>query len=252
MPAAVPPPPTITPPPPTVTELPPDGGPKKDAGSDLTSALPVTFQKYEENTLSTKDTADTYKLYSRAGEGIGVILIPSDPSMQLSVSLLGESGELLTQTQAAQAGLPLAFQTSTLEVNKIIYVQIKDLSLAAQTPSDLTKKYSLELKPIAPTTAPPPPAPLAQPQPQQAEVTQPTPPVVPAAPTEAAPQAKEEVKAEAKPEVQEPKKTSSLRSRLSQNKKVLYGIVGVGFLVILLVVLMVVRKTRKKADQQAA
>src|SRR3989338_7204297 len=139
--------------------------------------------------------------------------------MQLSVSLLGESGELLTQTQAAQAGLPLAFQTSTLEVNKIIYVQIKDLSLAAQTPSDLTKKYSLELKPIAPTTAPPPPAPLAQPQPQQAEVTQPTPPVVPAAPTEAAPQAKEEVKAEAKPEVQEPKKTSSLRSRLSQNKK---------------------------------
>ena len=144
---------------------PPDGAVKRDAGMDISTSMPVTFDKYDDNSLSSQDTTDVFKLYGRNGEGVGIILIPKSPTMQLSVALLGESGELLSQTQAPQPGAPLSFQTSPLDRNRIIYIQVKDANLPANAPATELRQYSLELKPIAPPPPPPPVAPVAVPQP---------------------------------------------------------------------------------------
>lgn len=119
---------------------------QKDAGSDIANALPITYSQYN-GTLSTEDNVDLYKFYARAGEGIGMIATPDNPSLQLAVDLLGENGEILSQTQAPQAGAPLSFQTSPLGKNTTIYIQIKDNNLSGLAVTGL-KKYTLELKPI--------------------------------------------------------------------------------------------------------
>lgn len=136
----------------------PDAGPAKDAGSDRYSALAVTFQIYSENFLDSQDTMDVFKLFARAGEGVGVIVTPINPQMQMSVELLGEGGELLSQTQAPNPGAPISFQTSPLDKNSVIYLQIKDMNLMmGVSPQGETRKYSLELKPITAPEPPPPP-----------------------------------------------------------------------------------------------
>lgn len=156
-----------------------DGGPWRDAGSDLNSALPITFGRYGENYLSTKDNVDIFKFYARAGEGVALILTPLDGTSQMSVDLMGKNGERLSQSAAKTPGESISFQTSPLRENDIIYIQIKDLSLTAAVPNpnaeESAKRYSLELRPMATVAALPPPPPP------------PPPAVAPAPPLTAAP-----------------------------------------------------------------
>lgn len=101
---------------------------------------------------------DVFKLFARAGEGVGVIVTPINPQMQMSVELLGEGGELLSQTQAPNPGAPISFQTSPLDKNSVIYIQIRDMNLMmGVAPAGEMRKYSLELKPITAPEPPPPP-----------------------------------------------------------------------------------------------
>lgn len=229
---------------------------------DIATALPVTFNKYDDNTLSSQDTVDVFKLYARTGEGVGVILIPKNPTMQLAVALLGENGELLSQTQAPQPGAPLAFQTSPLDRNRIIYIQIKDANLPMNAPAFELRPYSLELKPIAPpppaaaivppaTTAPtavvaPAPAiPAAVPpvtMPQTAAVPAPTPPVAMAAPEAAVPTP---APTEATPAPAPKKEVKKAKSAGSSGHKTLYTVAGIAILGGLLAGLMIIRKRRK-------
>ena len=172
--------------------------------------------------LSPQDPVDTYKFYARADEGIGVILVPAYPSTQFSVDLLGEGGELLSQTQAAQPGATLSFQTSPLDRNAIIYIQVKDASLSPASPLTELRQYTLELKPIvavqaeAPLAAVAPPATL--------------PPEEMAPPSSAA----------STPEPQKNTKPSGVSPML------LYGLIGVSALAVVLTVLIVLRKMKKK------
>lgn len=138
-----------------------DAGPARDAGSDLNSALPVTFDRYGENYLSLKDNVDIFKFYARAGEGVALILTPLDANSQLSVDLLGKNGERLSQSQASKIGGTVSFQTSPLPGNEIIYIQIKDLDLTTNqtVTEEAVRRYSLELRPMQITAALPPPPP---------------------------------------------------------------------------------------------
>lgn len=149
-----------------------DGGPWRDAGSDLNTALPIAFGRYGENYLSTNDNVDIYKFYARAGEGVALILTPLDGASLMSVDLMGKNGERLSQSAAKIPGESVSFQTSPLRENDIIYIQIKDLSLTAVAPNPNTeetaKRYSLELRPMAievavPPPPPPPPSPSSLP-----------------------------------------------------------------------------------------
>lgn len=143
-----------------------DGGPLKDAGGDLPNALVIAYSRYESNFLSPSDLIDIFKIFTRPQEGIGVILKPKQTSTQFACELVGEQGELLSQTQAAAAGETLAFQTSPFEKNGMIYLRVRDLSLLPDSPATEQREYSLELKPIAAILPPPPPFP-EQPSPTQ-------------------------------------------------------------------------------------
>lgn len=208
-------PPPMEAPAPTTIAPAADAGPAKDAGSDRYSALPVTFQIYAENFLDVQDTIDVFKLFARAGEGIGVIVTPSSPQMQMSVELMGENGELLSQTQAPNAGAPISFQTSPLDKNSVIYLQIKDMNLMmGVSPPGETRKYSLELKPLT-APQPPPPPPTAM------ETEEPLPPEGEGAPG------------------------------FFSDPLMLYGGIGLGVLGALLAVMMFLRKRRAKAQAEA-
>ena len=163
--------------------------------------------------LSPQDPVDTYKFYARADEGIGVILVPAYPSTQFSVDLLGEGGELLSQTQAAQPGATLSFQTSPLDRNAIIYIQVKDASLSPASPLTELRQYTLELKPIVAVQAEAPLAAVAPP------ATLP--------PEEMAP----------------PSSAAATHGTISM---LLYGLIGISALAVVLTVLIVLRKMKKK------
>ncbi len=207
----------LSPPVAPVAPLPSDGGPQRDAGSDLASALPITYAKYE-SLLSPQDPLDTYKFYARANEGIGVILTPGYPSTQFGVDLLGEAGELLSQTQSSQPGATLSFQTSPLDKNATIYIQIRDTNMSAASPLTELRSYTLELKPIA--------------------AALPVAPLVEAAP--AAPVAEQPAQATEKPEAKKELGPAIPHSML------LYAIFGAFILAALLTVLIVLRKMKKK------
>lgn len=187
-----------------------DAGPQRDAGSDLASALPITYARYE-SVLSPQDSLDTYKFYARANEGIGFILTPGYPSTQFGVDLLGEMGELLSQTQSSQQGATLSFQTSPLDKNATIYIQIRDANMSTASPLTELRVYTLELKPIATAL-----------------------PIAPAMePTPAAPGA----------EQPEPKKEWAASTL---DPMLLYGLIGISVLAVLLTVLIVLRRMKKK------
>ncbi|MDP2600179.1 MAG: hypothetical protein Q8P84_05530 [Deltaproteobacteria bacterium] len=205
--------------------LPADGGPHRDAGSDLATAFPVTYAKYE-NGLSPQDAIDTYKFYARAHEGIGVILVPAYPSTQFSVDLLGEGGELLSQTQAPQPGATLSFQTSPLDRNATIYIQVKDAGLSPASPLTELRQYTLELKPIAAVQTE---APLAATAPSATE---------PMAPTSE--QREREGEAPRALPVE-----GATRAPII-NPMLFYGLIGVCTLAVVLTVLIVLRKMKKK------
>lgn len=200
-----------------------DAGPAKDAGSDRYAALPVTFQIYSENFLDTQDLMDVFKLFARSGEGVGVIVTPANPQMQMSVELLGESGELLSQTQAPNPGAPISFQTSPLDKNSVIYLQIKDMNLmAGVAPPGETRKYSLELKPItAPEPPPPPPTAAMEGTSQEG------------APTE------------------EPLPPEGEEPGFFSDPLIRYGLIGLGVLMALLATMLFLRKRRAKAQAEA-
>lgn len=216
-------PPTMETPAPTAVGPAADAGPAKDAGSDRYSALPVTFQIYAENFLDTQDTMDVFKLFARAGEGVGVIVAPSSPQMQMSVELMGENGELLSQTQAPNPGAPISFQTSPLDKNSVIYLQIKDMNLMmGVSPPGETRKYSLELKPLtAPEPPPPPPTAMEGTFPKSRIPEEPLPPEGEGAPG------------------------------FFSDPLMLYGGIGLGVLGALLAVMMFLRKRRAKAQAEA-
>lgn len=203
-----------------------DGHPPRDAGMDIATALAVTFDKYDNNSLSSQDTVDVFKLYGRGGEGVGVILIPKHPMMQLSVALLGETGEMLSQTQAPQPGSPLSFQTSPLDSNRTIYIQVKDSNLPEEAPPFELRQYSLELKPIAP------PEPVAAPASQTA----------PQAAVEAAPAV---VKPSAPPPSPKPMAKKGKPVSLFSGS-MLYTLIGIFILGGLAAVLVVLRRKRSK------
>lgn len=213
-------PPPVTPPstaqPPATTPLVAtplqDGGPLKDAGNELLSALSVTYSQYESNFLSPVDSVDTFKIFTRLQEGVGVILKPKHPATLLACDLLGEGGELLSQTQASGPGQHLAFQTSPFEKNGIIYLQVRDSNLSADSPPTEQREYSLELKPIAVIVPPPPP---------------PTPPPAPT-PVE---QSKDE-------------SLFQLPENFWQ-----YGLAGLVFLVLVLSLIVLIRRRRRKNER---
>lgn len=196
--------------PPTEAAPTTDGGPLKDAGGDLQTALAVTFAKYENNFLSPQDAADVFQLYTRAREGVGVILKPKHPSSQLVCDLLGKEGELLSQTQAPAAGQTLSFQTSPFEENALLYLRVKDMNLAPDSPPSELREYSLELRPIAALEPPaPPPA---------------------------------ELEPAAKRKRAEPKKSDP---PLWQNGYVQYGAAGFALLVLMMVLIALMRRRKK-------
>lgn len=221
---------------PTTGELPSDGGPNKDAGSNLSEALPITYHRYNENFLTDKDTVDIFKFYGRAGEGLGVIVEPKHPNMQVSVDLLGEGGELLSQTQTAAPGQTLSFQTSTLTENSSIYIQVRDVNLLVRgTAAPEVHPYSLELKPVIeamafPPTTPPMAAPVA-PEPEE-----PSPP--PSKPKREAGGKKG------------PKKGVEKDSSFLDEPWAFYAMIGAGALVLILIVLIVVRKITASKDPE--
>lgn len=208
-----------------------DLGTKKDAGSDLSTALPVTYNKYDDNSLSSQDMIDVYKFYGRSGEGVGIILLPNYPNMQLSVEILGESGELLSQTQASQPGAPLSFQTSPLQKNTTLYLRIKDTNLVVGTASPDLRKYALELKPIVAPVAVVAPPPAAAPPPPAA-VSAPTATPAPAPAKEA------------------PKAKAKSSSSLSGSTFITIG--GIAVLAVVLAVMIVLRKSRQKKEADDA
>lgn len=201
---------------------PPDAGPLRDAGENPSQALPVTYALYESNSLSPSDTTDVFQFYARAKEGIGVILKPLHPSSKLSCEILGESGEVLSQTEAINSGELLAFQISPFEENKTIYFRIKDKNLLPESPLSEQRQYSFELKPIATLT--PTPAPPASPQ---AASTPSQPPV----PSASAPQ---------------PPESKPTRQEKQEGHGTLYGLIGVGVLGVLLALMIFIRKRRKQ------
>lgn len=190
-----------------------DGGPLKDAGNEPATALTVTYSLYETNLLAPNDPIDTFKIYTRPQEGIGVILIPKNPASQLTCDLLGEQGEVLSQTQAPAPGQPLSFQTSPFDKNGVLYLQVRDLALSVAAPDAEPREYSLELKPIAVVA---PPLPVLSP-PQEAEKPAP-------------PETKEE------PAFQLPENFQ------------LYAIIGGAVLILLIVLLVWIRRRRNKDE----
>lgn len=206
--------PVVKPPAEIVGPATPDAGPLKDAGGDLQTALVVTFTQYENNFLSPEDPVDVFQVYTRALEGVGVILKPKHPSSQLVCDLLGKDGELLSQTQASAAGQTLSFQTSPFKENSLLYLRLKDMNLAPESPLSELREYSLELRPLA-AVQPPPPAPL----PPQLEEPQPKAPP-----------------AEKRPEPTTP---------LWQNEYVQYGVAGFLILVLGMVLLGLIRRRKK-------
>ena len=185
-----------------------DGGPFKDAGSDLATSLPITYSLYDDNSLSSQDRMDIFKFYIRTKEGVGVILKPNSPAMQIACEILSETGELLSQTQAATAGAPLSFQTSPFDKNGVIYLRITDMTLLPETPPTDIRRYSLEFKPIAAVVETAPPV--------QAEAAK------------AAPEKKNETP-----------KTEAVTGNLF-----LYGLIGIVVLGAVLLVMILIRKRR--------
>ncbi len=218
-----------------------DGGPMKDAGSDLTAAFPITYALYPENSLSPADTLDVYKLFGRAKEGIGVILIPAQPSSQLVCEILNEQGELLSETKAMSPGETLSFQTSPLEQNSVLYFRVKDLSLLPDSPPAETRKYSLELKPIQPLSIQPLSAAPEHAQPGQAQPGQ--------APTDqgVSEQPEPEQKSEAPEAGKKPKGEGAM-----EIDWMLYGLIGTGVLAVLLIAMILLRKLSRKKNPPAA
>lgn len=205
----------------------PDGGPMKDAGADLTGALPITYAIYNENGLSSADTIDTYKFYGRTKEGVGVILVPSQPSSQLACEIVNERGELLSDTKALNPGEALSFQTSPLEQNSVLYFKIKDLNLLPDSPPTEIRKYSLELKPIQSITITQPAQPMAEVQP----------------PSEEQPEGQ-------KMETPGPKKETKVMEEPQEIDWFLYGLIGAGVLIGLLAGVIVFRKFRRPKEGQ--
>lgn len=251
----------------TKGELPGDGGPGKDAGQELISALPITFSRYEDNYLSNDDLVDVYKIYARAGEGLGFIIIPSNNDSQLAVDILGPSGDLLSQTQAQQPGQALTFQTSPIPTNSTLFIRIQDTRLLGQGAANpQLRKYSLELKPIA---APQPPA-ASFPPSRTAETTQ---PATPEASEPAEPSLKEEEEMRKKEEKERQAKALRERdknrrekirkNRIPEEEKnpetslfsfledplYFYGIIGAGVLLLLFIVLLILRKRKKGLEE---
>lgn len=196
----------------------PDGGPLKEAGSDLASALAVTFARYENNFLSPADTVDTFALFTRAREGVGVVLTPKHPSSQLVCDLLGKEGELLSQTQAGQPGQTLSFQTSPMEENAILYLRVRDMQLTETSPPAELREYALELRPIA--------APLA-------------------APEGAPPPADKEIEKVEKPAEAKKPKAEAKDVPLWQNEFVQYAAAAFAAAVLMIVLVTLIRRRKK-------
>ena len=187
-----------------------DGGPFKDAGNDLATSLSITYSLYDDNSLSSQDRMDIFKFYIRTKEGVGVILKPNNPAMQIACEILSETGELLSQTQAATAGAPLSFQTSPFDKNGVIYLRITDMTLLPETPPTDIRRYSLEFKPIAAVVETAPPV--------QAEA------------------------AKAAPE----KKNETPKTEAVTGNWFLYGLIGIVVLGAVLLVMILIRKRRQQ------
>lgn len=217
----------------------------RDAGSSIAEALPVTYFRYNDNSLSDKDTVDIFKFYARAGESLGIVLEPKDPKMQIAIDLLGESGEVLTQTQASAPGSSLSFQTSPINTNAVVYIQVRDMNLLVQgVPTPEVRGYALELKPISAQT------------PSTVQPASIAPPIqVPSATSAPAllPEVPPTEEAKLKPKDRIKKKMGMLHEEASSfldDPMIFYGLVGLSVLVILLLLLIVVRKVSRKGGSK--
>ncbi|MBI4124900.1 MAG: hypothetical protein HY466_03085, partial [Deltaproteobacteria bacterium] len=149
---------------------------------------------------------------------------PKHPSSSLVCELLGKNGELLSQTQASAAGQILSFQTSPFEENAVLYLRVKDMNLAPDSPASELREYSLELRPIA----------ALQPPPEAVQSGAPPKPEPPGVKEKSAVREK-------------PKTTREVPAApLWKNEAVQYGVGGFIVLVLVMVLIALMRRRKKQ------